>query len=699
MVFITNQIMMNTKTVYVGLLFWAMTIGCSAPSKNFKVSKNHSMGPPKVSEDEPNISGELFVPRIFIDVGDVEKRCAMTIQKVREQRAQFIALGTEGGVAPVERFNRIEITLNSMLPFTAMMANVHPNKELRDAAEKCQRQIMDVVTELSLDVDIYNILAKVDAQNASAFLQRSLDKQLKQYRRSGANKDAQTRQQITQIRQSLVKTAIDFSKEIREGTKYIAVLPEELVGLPEDFLAAHETGEDGKIRLSTDYPDFFPVVNYAQNEQIRRQMYRAFLQRAWPANEENLKKLLSLRFELAQLLGYTNWADMAAEQEMAKNGATIEKFIQDVAQIAKPRMQRDLQALLARKKQDISEAVQIDSWDRFYYVNKIKEEQFDIDPEALRIYFPFQRVLKGVLAMNESFFGVVFQPVKGADKWHSDVIVYDVLQGEQRIGRFFLDMHPREGKYKHMAMFHVVDGVSDVHLPVGALVCNFPKPSKASPALMEHSDVVTLFHEFGHLMHHILAGAYKWINLTGISCESEFVEAPSQLLEEWAFDYPTLKTFARHHETGEPIPKQLVEKLRESKEFGKGIHIMRQMFYAAMSLYFHSTPPDELDLLALTQELQLKYNPYPYEPETYVYASFGHLNGYSSEYYSYMWSLKLAKDLMTRFEVEGMSNPSVAADYRDDIIRRGGAEDAQKMIERFLGRPSNFDAFRNYLEH
>lgn len=652
----------------------------------------------EVRDEGYRISGDLVIPPLFNSEAELAARCKEGIAEAKRLRDDLVASDGNSGLATLDKMTALELSLDQLLPFISLMANVHPQKAIRDAAEQCQQDAMGFVTELSLDTDVYHALQAIDTAGASPLAQRSLTKLLKSYRRAGVDKDAASRERIAQIQQELVKTGIEFAREIREGTLTINFSEDELVGMPTDFIESHPKTEDGKIQISTDYPDFFPVVNYASMESTRRQLYTAFLTRAWPQNEENLKKLLSLREKLAQLLGYNNWADYAAETEMAKDSRTIQKFIDQVAQIARPRMQRDLAEILKRKQQDDPRAEVVETWDRFYYVNKIKEEQFGINPEQLRAYFPFQQTVDGVLRINELLFGVQFRAVAGAAVWHSDVIAYDVVEDGKTIGRFYLDMHPREGKYKHMAMFHMVEGVTDHSLPVGALVCNFPKPTAASMALMEHSDVVTLFHEFGHLMHHILAGGYGYPNLTGISCESEFVEAPSQLLEEWAYDGSVLSTFAQHYKTNAPIPEELVEKMRAAKEYGKGIHVMRQMFYAAMSLQFHVSPSSDLDLLATTKSLQQKYNPYPYAPDTYVYASFGHLTGYTSEYYSYMWSLKLAKDLLTRFQREGMLNPATAADYRDFVIRKGGSVDAIDMVEQFLGRKTTFHAFQNYLE-
>jgi thimet oligopeptidase len=258
-------------------------------------------------------------------------------------------------------------------------------------------------------------------------------------------------------------------------------------------------------------------------------------------------------------------------------------------------------------------------------------------------------------------------------------------------------MHPREGKYKHAAQFTLRDGVTGKQLPEGVLVCNFPNPRTDAPALMEHDDVVTMFHEFGHLMHHVLGGHHTWIRQSGVATEWDFVEAPSQMFEEWAWSYQTLSRFAKHHETGKTIPEELVAKMRKADKFGLGTQIVQQMFYAAISLGFHTADPAKLDQLEEVKRLQKKYTPFGYVEGTRFHASFGHLVGYSAMYYTYMWSLVIAKDLLTPFQKKGLMNTATTQKYRDAILVPGGTKDAAVLVKDFLGREFDFKAFEKYL--
>jgi thimet oligopeptidase len=326
----------------------------------------------------------------------------------------------------------------------------------------------------------------------------------------------------------------------------------------------------------------------------------------------------------------------------------------------------------------------------------VKAERYEFDSQSVRPYFEYGRVKQGILDLTAGLFGVTYREVPDAPVWHPDVEAYDVLEGGSLLGRFYLDMHPREGKYKHAAQFTLASGQAGTQLPEGVLMCNFPKPGE-QPALMQHSDVETFLHEFGHLLHHIFGGATRWAGLSGVRTEWDFVEAPSQMLEEWAWDPAALQPFARHHLTSEPIPGDVVKRMKAADEFGKGLWVRQQMFYAALSLQLHSRDPAGIDAVKVVQELQGRYTPFPYVDGTYFHLSFGHLDGYSAIYYTYMWSLVIAKDLFTAFKKEGMLNPAVAKRYRKAILDAGGSKDAADLVKDFLGREYGFSAYEEWL--
>ena len=409
-------------------------------------------------------------------------------------------------------------------------------------------------------------------------------------------------------------------------------------------------------------------------------------------NDGLLQELFALRHELATLVGYDDWASYDADVKMIGTGPAIPAFIDKITAAAEEPMQRDLAILMARFRQDNPDATAITGADASYYEELVRKEQLEVDAQQVRTYFDFAKVRQGLLDVTGRLFGVRYEPATDVHLWAEDVTAYDVFDtaepGAGALGRIYLDLHPREGKYKHAAQFTLTEGVAGRQLPEGVLVCNFAR------GLMEHDHVVTLFHEFGHLVHHVLGGAGTWTRFAGVATEWDFVEAPSQMLEEWAWDAEVLRTFATDA-AGEPIPADLVARMRRGDDFGNAYLARQQMFYASMSYWFHTERPE--DLTARCRELQAAYSPFPYIEGTHMFASFGHLAGYSSAYYTYMWSLVIAKDLFSAFDPGDLFDTETARHYRDRVLAPGGTKDAADLVSDFLGRPYTFDAYAAWL--
>ena len=460
-------------------------------------------------------------------------------------------------------------------------------------------------------------------------------------------------------------------------------------------MKSHQPDADGKITVSTDNTDYFPVLNYAKDENTRRAITELFNSRAYPANDVVFKKLLNERYQYATTLGFENWAAYNAYDKMAKDTKTIASFIEEIAKLTEPRAKAEIEELMALKRADNPDADGFYAWDRFYYTEALKRQKYDVDAQSVRQYFAYEKVKRGILSVASRIYGVTFQQ-SDRPVWHPSVEAYDVYEGDTLIARFYLDMHPREGKYGHAASFGMYSGIEGLQLPAATLVCNFPEPTPSNPALMEHNDVQTFFHEFGHLLHQLFAGRHHWAKQSGINCEWDFVEAPSQLFEDWAWDYDVLKMFATN-DKGEVIPKDLVERMKQSDNVGKGVHNMRQISYAALSYTYHSVDPKDIDLQATMNDVFAKYSPFKQYEGDHTFASFGHLNGYSSMYYTYMWSLSIAKDLAVPFHKNGLLSTDTARKYRETILSVGGAQDAKDMVHNFLGRDYNLDAFKAWL--
>ena len=643
------------------------------------------------------------------DVKKVERfttQCLAGLRRAQALRPEVISSAPRTVDETLVRYNQLLTAASASNALAGLMSEVHPDEVIRDAARECEQEVAQFYSDLWLDRDMYDALAAVDVSSADAPTQRFVAHTLRDYRRAGVDKPPEVRDRLKQIDEELTKLGQSFSKNISEDVRAIEITdPARLAGLPADFIAAHPPDADGKIRITTDYPDYNPFVTYAADDGLRRELYVAFRSRGDGHNEATLRDILKLRAEKARLLGFANWADYITADKMIGSGTRAAEFLDKVWKLAAPRAEQDYKELLRQLASVVPGATEVADWQKVWLENLVKKQRYEVDASEVRQYFPYDRVLAGLLGITAEIFELEYAPVGDADRWHASVVVYDVVRAGARLGRIYLDMHPRDGKYKHAAQFPLKDGVRGVQLPEGVLVCNFPAPDPGDPAtgrpanagLMEHDDVVTMFHEFGHLMHHVLGGHQRWISQSGVATEWDFVEAPSQMFEEWAWSHETLARFARHHETGEVIPKSLVDKMRRADKFGLGTATVQQIFYAAISLGFHRADPETLDQLAEVQRLQKRYTPFGYVPGTRFHTSFGHLVGYSAMYYTYQWSLVIAKDLLTPFESGGLMSTAVTYAYRDKVLVPGGTRDAADLVREFLGRPYDFAAYERFL--
>lgn len=618
----------------------------------------------------------------------VETRAADGLAAARDRVEGLRASPPAAAVEVLREWDEASRRLADVSAVASLFANVHPVEAVRTTCEQAEAEVDKLVTELRQDRALYDVFAALDPAGLEPAASRLLEKTLDDFRRAGVDLDEETRSRLAEINERLTAVGQEFSRNIRDDVRTVRVPAERLAGLPQDWLDGHPVDDDGLVTITTDYPDTVPTRRFAHDADVRRQVTVAFLERGWPQNDGLLREMFALRHELATLVGYPDWASYDADVKMIKKGAAIPEFIDRIAEAADAPMRRDLGLLLERYRRDLPGAAAIDTADSLYYEELVRRERHDVDAQRVRTYFEFARVREGLLEVTARLFGLTYVAVPDAPVWHDEVTAYDVHDDAGRLGRIYLDLHPREGKYKHAAQFTLADGLAGRQLAEGVLVCNF------SRGLMEHDHVVTLFHEFGHLVHHLLAGRGEWTRFSGVATEWDFVEAPSQMLEEWAWDADVLRTFARNA-AGEPIPAELVERMRAADDFGKGYHARTQMFYAAMSYWFHTDRPD--DLTAAMRTLQARYSPFPSIDGTHMFASFGHLGGYSSAYYTYMWSLVIAKDLFSAFDPADLFESSVATRYRDRVLAPGGSRDAADLVADFLGRPYTFDAYAAWL--
>ncbi len=596
-------------------------------------------------------------------------------------------------MATLQAFDTALLVGSDAINRAGLAEQVHPSKPFRDAAQVCEQEGSRVLTDISLDKDMYNVLASLDGSKLDAAGTYFFKTTLRDYHRAGVDRDDATREKIRNLQDRLVKIGQQFDENIAADVRKLQVNASDLDGLPEDFKRSHPPDASGKVTLATDNTDYFPFMDYSSSEPARKAFYVLYRQRAYPKNIDILAQLMQKRYELANVLGYPDWAAYVTEDKMVATEQNAADFIEKITVAAQPGSKKDYQELLAYKKHEDPKADSVNPWDVAYLLRGAKIEKFGYDAQVMRPYFEYSRVLQGILDITSQMYSITYKPVADAKVWHPEVTVYDVFDKGNRIGRIYFDMFPRENKYKHYATFTLATGKQGFRLPEYVLVCNFPRAT-GEPGLMERDDVIVFFHEYGHLIHGIMRGNTKWA--TG-DLENDFIEAPSQMFEEWPKDPAILKLFARNYKTNEPLPPDLAEKARAADDFDRALDVRTQMFYASISLDFYNRNPQGLDQDKLVAELQTRYTPFKFVEGTHMQTAFGHLNGYSAVYYTYMWSLVIAKDMFTEFKKDGLLNREVAAKYRADILGASGTKPAAELVRDFLGRPYSFDAYANWL--
>ena len=615
------------------------------------------------------------------------------VQKLKDEKAGRNVLET------LSLFNQVEMKIDDAWAKAGLYQLAHPDEGIRKAGLVCEQEITQLHTALTLDHGLYLIFSGIDMSDSKLDMDdvRFVKKVLFDFRRNGVDKDEETRAKIKALRKRMTEVAQQFDVNLSKDVREIKVKDAaRLAGLPQDFIDGHKPDENGVITLTTTWPDYVPVVKYAKDTALRKEMWETMMSLGVPENTKVFQELLEVRHELATVLGYDNYAAFNTEDKMIKNPQKAQDFIDRMAALALEAADRDKAILLARKQKDVPEATEIMPWEKHYYSRLVKQETYQYDPQKARQYFAIEKVQKGVLDISSKIYGISFKPNTELPLWHESVQAFDVLEGETVIGHIYLDLYPRENKYKHFAMFPIIPGVKGVRLPEGAIEGNFQNPAKG-PAFISHGDVTTFFHEFGHLMHHILAGQQKYLRFSGTACEWDFVEVPSQLYEEWAWNTDILQTFATN-DKGEPIPAELVAKMRAADEFGKGLTVRQQMYYAGLSLGLYTRDPKTFTFHAFEKEVAKKYSPWPYIDGTHMVEGFGHLVGYASNYYTYMWSLVIVKDFYAAINKDGLMNTETMSLYRKTILEPGGAKDAAITVGDFLGRDFTFDAFEAWLK-
>jgi thimet oligopeptidase len=600
----------------------------------------------------------------------------------------------ENTLAPYDEIVR---QYNSAGYLSVLMQQVHPDTAFRDAATAMTSKVGAAGAALALNQGVYKALVAINLEGADPATRYYVGRQLLEFRLAGVDKDEQTRARLKALQDKLVELESAFDRNISDDQRSITVdNVAELDGLPQDYLDARKPGPDGKIKITTNYPDALPVLTFAKSDALRKRLFLEFDNRAYPQNRAVLMDMVRTRYEIASLVGYSSWADYNAADRMIRSAKNISDFIERVDAAARPVAEREYAMLLAEKRKLQPDATSVSDYESFYLRELVRRSQFDFDSSSVRPYLPYQRVKQGVLDTAAKLFGLKFEQESGVPAWHPSVETWDVFDQGRMIGRFYLDMQPRPGKFSHAEMAPVLDGIRGKQLPEAILVCNFAAPKADDPGLMDYDDVVAFFHEFGHLMHWILS-AQRWAGISGISMEADFGEAPSEMLEEWMHSPQVLATFARHYQTNEIIPAALVARMNRANAFGRASWVLGQNAYSAMSFDLYNRKPEQVDPDLISRDDEKKFRLTVSTPGIHDYASFGHLGGYSSAYYTYVWDKVIAEDFVTQFDRGNLLAAAPAARYRRVVLEPGGSMSANDLVQNFLGRPQSMQALQHWM--
>jgi thimet oligopeptidase len=609
--------------------------------------------------------------------------------------------------ATMGRMDDMVLALRSGGDFAQLMAVAHPDAQVREAAKGCEPKVEQFETGLYLDADVAAVVRAYAAkkETLSPTRARFVEFVLRDFRRNGLDLAKEKQEELRAMNESLTKLTQAFETNISSSTLSVMATAKQLEGLPVSYIDSHKPDANGQIKITTDYPDYFPVAQYAKDRAFALELFKKFENRAAEKNLLLLDQILALRAKKATLLGYTTWADYVIEPRMAKTPKTVATFLEDLrTHVAKKTKEEVREYREMRKKLGQNPNAPLYLADRSYLEDQVRQAKYGLDSKKVSEHLEVESVKGGLLTVSSRLFGVRYRALAktepGGATWHEDVSAYEVQdETGKALGRFYFDLHPREGKYKHAAVFSIRDARTMADgtrlMPVAAIVCNFPKTTATVPGLMSHQDTTTFFHEFGHVLHHLLSQS-ELSRFSGTSVPRDFVEAPSQMLEEWAWNKDVLKLFAKHYKTGAPFPDELFNAMARSRSFGRGVGTSRQLFLAALDQTYHTRAPG-FDTTKVVQEVQAAFTPFTYVEGTHFQASFGHLMGYDAGYYGYQWALSIAQDMFSRFKKEGIFNPKAAKDYRTIMLEPGDSEDTTVRLTKFLGRAPNTDAYKAFL--
>jgi len=658
-----------------------------------------------------------MAPSGILESWDYRKKSADDIKQatdrlIKDAKDVFDAVGAvkpdavsfDTVIKPLLNVDRDSYTRGLNLEVASMVAI---DKDVRDASNSAEKRMDEFKVEMSMRKDVFdNIVAfsklEGEMKKLDPELVRYVERNIRDGKRNGLHLGEEQREEIKVIKKRISELGVNFNHNLNEDTTHLYLDVKDLEGVPDDLVNSMEKNSEGKVKVTMKYPHFFPVTRKCKNPETRKLVEKTFQSVCKEENSAILEEIIKLRHQKAQLLGYKNHAAYIQEVRMARNPESVASFLSDLAVKLQPLWAKEREVMLSLKKEEAKELGfeyngKLEYWDFRYYMSMVEEKHYAVNQEKLKEYFPVEVVTAGLMDIYQRILGLKFTKVENPEVWHDDVTMYQVddIESKNTIGYFFLDLYPRDGKYGHACMIDLqqscLDSEGKRQKAVIAMLCNFSKPTADKPSLLDHNEVNTYFHEFGHVMHGICSLANTSM-LSGTHVERDFVEAPSQMLENWVWKEESLRLMSKHYKDGSALPKDMLDKLIASKNANAGAVNLRQIYLASFDQELHTS--DKGDTVNVGSRLYKEILGIDTIPGTNFAARFGHLVGYDAQYYGYMWSEVFSEDMFaSRFNKEGVLNPATGKDYRNCILAKGGTKDAIDLLRDFLGREPNQDAF------
>jgi len=634
---------------------------------------------------------------------DIQEAAQSIMNKANKILDEIVSLPDDRRTSDntLRRFDDLHNEIEKVHSSIFLMAYVHPDADIRAQSLESIKELSKFENRLNMNVELYRaIKAYADAVDESTLgtaESKLLKDVIREFEQNGLGLPEQEREKIRKIQDDISDLGIQFESNISSYQDSMILGEQDMKGLPDDYKQARRTS-DGKYKIDLTYPSFFPFMKYAESDDARKELSYRFKNIAADKNLEVLARLLEKRKELARRLGYESFAAYQLENRMAEKPSLVWEFEETLRRKVEEKARKDYQLLLDKKKQYVDGAQKVHSWENSYYRTLLLKQEYHVDDEQVKQYFELDRVIKGLFEVAGQLFGVEFREVEAPRVWHSEVRMFEVYTPAELIGRFYLDLFPRENKFNHAACFTMIPGK---HTPAGyqkpqaSLVTNFPRPTGDSPSLLTHSDVVTLFHEFGHLMHDLLTRA-PFSTQAGTSTKRDFVEVPSQLFEHWAWEYESIRKFAVHYQTGEVLPRELHQKMIDARNLGSGLFTLQQIFYGMLDMTFHDRYDPQQSTRSTTdvvRELQNDVTLFEFMENTHFEAGFGHLYGYAAGYYGYLWSRVYAEDMFSVFKEQGAMSSKAGQKLKEEVLEKGASVEEKKIVQDFLGREARYEAF------